>query len=44
MFTAQLKFGNRPNTVSESTVSNTELSELFALGSHICITILLRKY
>ena len=27
-----LDFGNRPNTVSESTVSNTELSELF--GSH----------
>ena len=25
-------FGNRPNTVSESTVSNTELSELF--GPH----------
>ena len=24
-------FGNRPNTVSESTVSNTELSEFFAL-------------
>ena len=27
-----LKFGNGPNTVSESTVSNTELSEFF--GAH----------
>ena len=26
------KFGNGPNTVSESTVSNTELSEFF--GAH----------
>ena len=28
---AQVVFRNWPNTVSESTVSNTELSELFAL-------------
>ena len=28
---SDFKFGDRPNTVSESTVSNTELSEFFVL-------------